>query len=61
VGGILGIVFGHVARARIRRTGEAGWSTATAGLAIGYAEVALGAIIITSILLSMAVVSPFTN
>lgn len=60
-GGILGIVFGHVARARIRRTGEAGWGTATAGLAIGYAEVAVGAIIVTSILLSMAVVRPFTN
>jgi len=61
VGGVLGIVFGHVARARIRRTGEAGWGTATAGLAIGYAEVALAGVVLASILLSMAVVSPFAN
>lgn len=58
IGGVLGIVFGHVARARIRRTGEAGWGTATAGLAIGYAEVALTGVVLASILLSMAVVSP---
>jgi uncharacterized Tic20 family protein len=58
IGGVLGIVFGHLARARIRRTGEAGWGTATAGLAIGYAEVLIAAIILTSILVSLAVVSP---
>jgi|GEM_PF-3999129 len=58
VGGVLGIVFGHVARARIRRTGDAGWGTATAGLAIGYAEVVVAAIILTSIIVSMAVVAP---
>lgn len=58
VGGVLGIVFGHLARARIRRTGEPGWSTATAGLAIGYVEVVVGVVIITSILLSMALLSP---
>ena len=60
-GGVLGIVFGHVARARIRRTGEPGWGTATAGLAIGYAEVLVGAVIVASILLSMAVVAPFST
>lgn len=58
LGGVLGIVFGHVARARIRRTGEPGWSTATAGLVIGYAEVAIGAIIVASVLASWAVVAP---
>ena len=60
IGGVLGIVFGHLARARIRRTGEPGWGTATAGLAIGYAEVVLAGVIVTSILLSMAVVVPFS-
>ena len=59
VGGVLGVVFGHVARARIRRTGEAGWGTATAGLAIGYAEVVVGAIILASIVLSMTAVGSF--
>jgi uncharacterized Tic20 family protein len=58
LGGVLGIVFGHVARARIRRTGEAGWGTATAGLALGYAEVIVGVIIVASILLSMLFVAP---
>lgn len=57
-GGVLGIVFGHLARARIRRTGEAGWGTATAALAIGYAEVALTGIVLASILVSLAVVAP---
>lgn len=60
VGGALGIVFGHVARARIRRTGENGWTTATAGLVIGYAEVVIFGLIVASILLSMAVVVPFS-
>lgn len=58
-GGVLGIVLGHLARARIRRTGEQGWGTATAGLVIGYAEVVVLLVIVTSIVLSMAVVSPF--
>jgi len=35
-GGLLGIVFGHVARAQIRRTGEGGWALATIGLVLGY-------------------------
>lgn len=60
-GGVLGIVFGHLARARIRRTGEAGWGTATAGLVIGYAEVVIAVVIVASILLSIAVVSPLTT
>ena len=60
LGGVLGIVFGHVARARIRRTGEHGWGTATAGLAIGYAEVVVGVVVLASILLSMALLSPLS-
>ncbi len=37
----LGIVFGHVAKHQIRRSGEQGDSLATAGLAIGYLITAL--------------------
>jgi hypothetical protein len=32
----LGIVFGHMARRQIRRTGEGGAGLATAGLVLGY-------------------------
>lgn len=39
--GILGIVFGHIARAQIRRTGEGGAGLALAGLIIGYVWVGL--------------------
>ena len=35
-GGLLGIVFGHVAHSQIRNTGERGWGLATAGLVFGY-------------------------
>ncbi|HEY8452671.1 MAG: DUF4190 domain-containing protein [Micromonosporaceae bacterium] len=37
----LGIVFGHLAKRQIRRTGEQGDSLATAGLVIGYLVTAL--------------------
>ena len=57
IGGVLGVVFGHLARARIRRTWEPGWGTATAGLVIGYAEIVVGVIIVSSVVLSMAVVT----
>lgn len=43
-GGLLGIVFGHLARAQIRRTGEGGWALATVGLVLGY--VGLGALVL---------------
>lgn len=36
IGGLLGIVFGHIALNQIRRTGEAGRGMAIAGLALGY-------------------------
>lgn len=61
LGGVLGIVLGHLARARIRRTGEPGWGTATAGLAIGYAELALLTVVAGSILLSMLAMAPLMN
>jgi hypothetical protein len=38
---ILAIVFGHIARGQIRRTGEKGDGLARAGLVLGWAEVVL--------------------
>lgn len=46
IGGLLGLVFGHIALSQIRRTGEAGRGMAIAGLALGY-------ITLTFILLGM--------
>jgi uncharacterized membrane protein len=40
-GTFLAIIFGHVAKAQIRRTGERGSGMATAGLALGYLWTAL--------------------
>ena len=47
-GGVLGIIFGHTARAQIRRTGEQGWGLATAGLVLGY--LGLGASVVLVII-----------
>lgn len=43
---ILAIVFGHIARGQIRRTGEKGDGLALAGLALGWAEVVLAIIVV---------------
>ena len=39
---VLGIVFGHIALARIRRTGDGGRGLAIAGLVVGYTSLAAG-------------------
>ncbi|MCX2750468.1 thioredoxin domain-containing protein [Arthrobacter sp. MI7-26] len=39
---LLGIIFGHIALARIRRSGDGGRGLAVAGLVIGYAGLAAG-------------------
>ncbi|NKG19493.1 DUF4190 domain-containing protein [Paeniglutamicibacter sp. ANT13_2] len=44
--GILGIIFGHMARSQIKRTGERGSSLALAGLIIGYVWVGLVVLLI---------------
>lgn len=41
---LLAVIFGHLARNQIRRTGEEGWGLATAGLVIGYIGLVLGTI-----------------
>ena len=38
VGGLLAVIFGHVARGQIRRSGESGDGMAVAGLILGYAH-----------------------
>jgi hypothetical protein len=43
-GNLLAVIFGHVARSQIRRTGESGDGLALAGLILGYVE--LGALVI---------------
>jgi hypothetical protein len=52
-GGVLGIVFGHLARAQIRRTGEQGWALATVGLVLGY--VGIGGLLFTLIIVFVIV------
>jgi hypothetical protein len=46
VGSVLGIVFGHVARGQIRRTGEGGNGLAIAGLVVGYLGIVAAAAMI---------------
>lgn len=49
IGSILGIVFGHVARRQIKRTGEGGSGLALAGLIIGYVTLGLAVAAIVAI------------
>ena len=42
LGGVLAVIFGHIAHSQIRRTGERGWGMATAGLIIGYIGIVVG-------------------
>jgi amino acid transporter len=41
IGAILAVVFGHIARSQIRRTGQQGAGLALAGLIIGYVGIGL--------------------
>jgi hypothetical protein len=45
LGGVLAVIFGHVARGQIRRTGEGGGGMATAGLVLGYIHLVAVALI----------------
>ncbi len=56
IGSILGIVFGHIARSQIKRTGEDGAGMALAGLIIGYVCLGLAVAVIGSIIVLTAVV-----
>ncbi|MDR0592579.1 MAG: DUF4190 domain-containing protein [Bifidobacteriaceae bacterium] len=45
-GAILAIIFGHIARSQIRKTGQSGAGLALAGLVIGYLEIVAALIIV---------------
>ncbi|HET9781276.1 MAG TPA: DUF4190 domain-containing protein [Candidatus Dormibacteraeota bacterium] len=45
VGGVLAVIFGHVARSQISRSGEGGGGLAIAGLILGYFHLAVTVIV----------------
>ena len=51
-GSVLAVIFGHIAKAQITRTGEQGNGLATAGLILGYAGTALLAIVLISMIVA---------
>jgi hypothetical protein len=53
-GTVLPIIFGHVAHSQIRRTGQAGWGMATAGLVLGYICTAAVVVVVVIILAAQA-------
>lgn len=46
IGAILAVIFGHIAKRQIRRTGQNGNGMATAGLILGYIGIAFAVIAI---------------
>ncbi|MCM2578623.1 DUF1707 and DUF4190 domain-containing protein [Streptomyces sp. MTZ3.1] len=53
VAGVPAVVLGHVAKSRIRRTGERGEGMATAGLVLGYVSVAFWAVVLCMAMVMM--------
>ncbi|WP_181024663.1 DUF4190 domain-containing protein [Rathayibacter rathayi] len=51
--GVAGVVCGHMSRAQIRRSGEAGWGLATFGLFLGYYATAITVLALLSMLVSL--------
>lgn len=51
---LLGVILGHVALGQIKRTGESGRGLAIAALVIGYASIAIAAVIFVVVLGSAA-------
>jgi hypothetical protein len=56
VGSILGIVFGHIARARIERSGDQGGGMALAGVIVGYVGLGVGVLAVAAVI-ALAVAS----
>ena len=50
---ILAIVFGHIARGQVRRTGEGGHGMATIGLILGYMVLVVGTALFAAFLASV--------
>ena len=48
--GILGAIFGHVARGRIRRTGAGGSGMALAGIIVGWTMAAIGLLVLAFVI-----------
>ena len=46
------VIFGHIARRQIRRTGEGGRGMATAGLILGYVSLAVGTTLLAAFVVS---------
>lgn len=46
IGAIVAVIFGHIARGQIPRSGEGGSGMAMAGLILGYAQIAIGAVVL---------------
>ena len=49
----LGIIFGHIARGQIKRTGEGGAGLALAGLIIGYVFTIISIVVITLVMIGV--------
>jgi hypothetical protein len=58
IAAITAIVLGHIARHRVRRTGEQGAGLALAGLILGYVGLALAALALTGVLVFVFALSP---
>jgi hypothetical protein len=52
--GVLGAIFGHVARRRIRTTGAGGAGIALAGIIVGWVMAAIGVLLITLLVVLIA-------
>ncbi|MBC7517526.1 MAG: DUF4190 domain-containing protein [Microbacteriaceae bacterium] len=58
---LLGIVFGHLALAQIKKTGEPGRGLAIAGIAIGYSSIVLTIVAIASYAVLIAAMVGFAG
>ncbi|MGH3913545.1 MAG: DUF4190 domain-containing protein [Pseudonocardiaceae bacterium] len=54
----LAIVFGHIARRQIARTGESGRGLATAGLVIGYVVLGLTVLLVIAVVILVGATAP---
>jgi len=52
--GVLGAIFGHVARRRIRTSGAGGSGVALAGIIVGWSIAAIGLILLTALVVGIA-------
>ena len=59
LGGVLAVIFGHVARNQIKQSGEAGGGMAIAGLVLGYANLGVTALGIVAWIFLVAGVAIF--